>query len=130
MLIKAESADVQIAASTTGAVKSADNMLLGCDIPTPAPKDCYIFTNAQNGLGFYRFAEGRYLSPQKAYLVYAEPDGAAAKGLRIVFDDEATGIRNVNVNAYNSNYEYNLQGQRVKGNAKGVIIKNGKKVMR
>lgn len=131
VLIKAESADVQIAASTTGAVKSADNMLLGCDIPTPAPKDCHIFTHAQNGLGFYRFAEGRYLSPQKAYLVYAAPEASAAKGLRLVFDDDAaTGIRSVNANAYNSNYDYNLQGQRVNGNAKGIVIRNGKKVVR
>ncbi len=128
VLIKAEKADVQIAASTTGAVKSADNMLLGCDIPTPAPKDSYIFTYAQNGLGFYSFAAGRYLSAHKAYLVFAEPEGAEAKGLRLVFDDdEATEIGRVHVNR-NDGVIYNLAGQRISRMHHGINIVNGKKV--
>ena len=42
----------------------------------------------------------------------------------------ATGIKDVNVNLNpNSNFNYNLAGQRVSSNTKGIIIKNGTKVV-
>ena len=41
---------------------------------------------------------------------------------------ESTGIKNVNVNR-NDNKMFNIAGQRVNGNVKGIVIKNGKKFM-
>ena len=50
-----------------------------------------------------------------------------ARNLKIVFADEATGIKNVNDND-NINW-YDLQGRRVQKATKGVFIQNGKKVV-
>lgn len=44
-----------------------------------------------------------------------------------LIDEVATGIKDVNVNANVDNNAYNLAGQRVDANAKGVVIANGKK---
>ena len=41
---------------------------------------------------------------------------------------KATGINNVKLNA-NANAIYNLQGQRVKANFRGIAIKTGRKMM-
>ena len=50
-----------------------------------------------------------------------------ARNLKIVFADEATGIKNVNDND-NVNW-YDLQGRRVNKPTKGVFIQNGRKMV-
>ena len=47
----------------------------------------------------------------------------------LVYGDETTGIQTANVND-NANVVYNLAGQRVNKNAKGLLIKNGKKFIK
>lgn len=42
---------------------------------------------------------------------------------------EATGISTINAETVNDNVIYNLQGQRVDENYRGVVIKNGKKLV-
>jgi hypothetical protein len=46
-----------------------------------------------------------------------------------VIDLEGTGIKTVKNNTINSNVRYNLAGQQVDANYKGVVIMNGKKFM-
>ncbi len=69
---------------------------------------------------------GATLSANKAYLLVDEV--AAAKGLRIELEGEgaATGITTLRT-ASDDAPVYNLQGQRVNGMQKGIVIKNGKK---
>ena len=68
----------------------------------------------------------------KAYLLKADVP-AEARTLELVFEGEATGISNVDVNAndnFNANAPmYNLAGQRVTKSYKGVVIQNGKKML-
>lgn len=84
----------------------------------------YILNNGTNGLGFY-LANNQKVGAGKAYLHVPE---STAKGF-ITFDD-ATGIELVN-NASDMNTAiYNLQGQRVSEGYKGVVIVNGKKIIK
>lgn len=59
----------------------------------------------------------------KAYIVSTL--GGAAKSL-VFGDDDAAGITNVNADDVNAPV-YNIAGQRVNANVKGIVIKNGKK---
>ena len=79
-------------------------------------------------LGFYWGADngGTFdVRDNSAYL--ALPKETLAKGFSFV-DIEATGIKNVNT-IVGTNAMYNLAGQRVNKNAKGIVIVNGKKML-
>ena len=68
----------------------------------------------------------------KAYLQVLKTmfGGATSKGLGMSWTDaETNGITNVN-STYTDGHYYNLAGQRVSENYKGVVIINGKKVVR
>lgn len=54
-------------------------------------------------------------------------DEYAASRIKMVFDDQTTGINGVNINV-DGEY-YNLNGLRVETPAKGIYIKDGKKVV-
>lgn len=75
-------------------------------------------------VGFYKY-EGT-LAANKAYLVVPTN---AAKGLSIEIGGETTGIKNVSAVA-KSGVMYNLAGQRVNADAKGMVIINGKVVIK
>lgn len=82
-------------------------------------------------LGFYWGAnEGGtfYLGANKAYL--AIPNGQASRisGFNLV-DNEMTSIRVLPVERTDDTM-HNLYGQRVSDNAKGIVIKNGKKLIK
>lgn len=51
---------------------------------------------------------------------------AAAKSFNIEMGNEATGITTVKDNKVD-NISYNIAGQRVNNNAKGLVIRGGKK---
>lgn len=67
---------------------------------------------------------GAYIKGFRAY--FDLPEGAAVKGF--IFDDDATGIDNVNANLNES--IFNLAGQRLKKAQKGINIINGKKILK
>ena len=54
---------------------------------------------------------------------------STARTLNAVFGDEATGIETVNREPLTVNQTFNLQGQRVGEGHKGLVIKNGKKML-
>lgn len=56
--------------------------------------------------------------------------GATAKGEVSFKKGDAAGINNIAATTINSNVAYNLAGQRVAANAKGIKIINGKKVIK
>ncbi|MDO4191555.1 MAG: hypothetical protein Q4D14_07765 [Bacteroidales bacterium] len=91
-----------------------------------APKGSYIISNNN----FYCVDSDVNV---KAFRGWFEIPGEAGEGsaLNIVFDDEdVTGITSVsNGNANGNDNLYNIAGQRVNENAKGIIIKNGKKYL-
>ncbi|MBQ0164333.1 MAG: leucine-rich repeat domain-containing protein [Bacteroidales bacterium] len=107
----------------------ADNVLQGTDVQIPTPANCYILSGtAKLGVGLYPWAVGKPLAANRAYLQLT--GSSSAKAFRFVFDDgEITGINFVNENENRNENEnlYNLQGIRVKGGYKGIVIKNGEK---
>ena len=91
----------------------------------------YVFASQGDEIGFFEVNEAISTDMTgKAYLQTTssiKPTGNAR--IAIVFEDESTGIQqiqnsNVNVEGY-----YNLAGQRVAQPAKGLYIVNGKKVI-
>ncbi len=68
----------------------------------------------------------------KAFRAYIKANGIgeAAKQLNLVIDGQTTGLK---LNTVNGNIEgetYNIAGQRVANSYKGLIIKNGKKIIK
>lgn len=98
---------------------------------TISPTDNYIVSG-----GTYKYLTKDKLIPvHKSYLHVAGIESGnttsdGAKTLRLIFNEEETnGIREILTNANTDAVViYNLQGQRVNGSAKGIVIKNGKKM--
>lgn len=68
------------------------------------------------------------LAANKAYIIVSASSEGAAKGVSFVVEDECTGISNIKIQNV-KNAAYNLAGQRVNSNAKGIVIVNGKKML-
>ena len=82
--------------------------------------------------GQFNKATDGYLKPNRAYLSTSyDVTPSGAKALSVVFaEDETDGIRSIeNSRIENSDY-YNLAGQKVGADYKGIVIVNGKKYMR
>jgi len=138
LLRAAEKKDVdQVIAIPVAATgdEQTDNMLIGVTEDTdiqPTAGD-YTHLGLSNG-EFHPYSEAGTLAAGKAYLrilTAQMPTAGNNAKLIIVFDGEATGIANLNVND-NDNIDanapmYNLAGQRVNKSYKGVVIVNGKK---
>lgn len=93
-------------------------------------------TNAylvKNGVPEFRKTESGTIAANKAYLKI--PTGTPSK-LNIVFAEdeeqqgETTSIRNMTNTNVNNNVVYNMNGQRVGSDYKGLVIVNGKKIIK
>lgn len=76
---------------------------------------------------YIQWGQGKF----KSFGLYTEDQENAVFPLLYVFDEEATGIKGVTVDKDDANNFnapiYNLSGQRVNKDYKGVVIQNGKK---
>ena len=109
---------------------SEDNKLTGTDVAIAAlGANDYALTLGQNGVGFYNW-DGRALGAHKAYLTLSGSQPAPLRSFGFRFDDgTVTGIPATTVSGGpQDDIIYNLQGLRVDGSYKGVVIKNGQKV--
>ncbi len=95
--------------------------------PEEADRNIYYGWSAGN---FVSIGAGATLNPGRAYLKVTAPQGGNAKDiLKAIFDDETTGISEVNAPDCDDNAPaYDLMGRRVGAGYKGIVIKNGKKV--
>lgn len=92
-------------------------------VATPADKAIYVL----NGNQFKKYT-GVTLVANKAYIELGT--GTAAAALSIEWDGGTTGIGGIEESVVDDNVPvYNLNGQRVDMNTKGIIIKNGKKII-
>ena len=66
----------------------------------------------------------------KAFRGYITTETTGVKALTFDFDDDATGISNLNVNDNLNGAIYNLSGQRINKMQKGINIINGKKILK
>ena len=85
----------------------------------------YVLGQQDGKWGFVRLTENATLSPFGAY---AHPTSAAAF---LPLDLTPSGINDVQATTNNTRHTtYNLMGQKVSEHARGIIIKNGKKLLR
>ena len=112
------------------------NVLHGVLAPHYVLTDGYNYVLQNNGgsVGFYQVSGSTYrINPFRAFINLSTlpVDPSSARALTIVYDDEnTTGVKNVkNTMAEGSNEIYNLSGQRVGKDYKGVVIKNGRKMI-
>ncbi len=106
---------------------STGNVLLGTDVATTLSTNDYALSLGQYGVGFYLW-NGKSIGANKAYLTL---DGSVgAKAFTFEFENgETTGILKPVMDEKTDGPAYNLNGIRVNDHHKGVVIKNGKKVL-
>lgn len=92
--------------------------------------------NVPNGAYGYNAADGVFSKATSdavtidAFRAYITSDDPSAHSLDVVFDDgETTGIQTIKQAQIQNNVMFNLQGQRVSENHKGLVIVNGKKIV-
>ena len=112
-----------------------DNLLVGCptatDVTTP-DVNAYVLVN-NNGDAEFQPLSGTSngnkvtIPAGKAYL-YTIANNTGAN-LRVVSAGDATGIANIEAAKAENGAMFNMAGQRVNGSYKGIVIKNGKKVL-
>ncbi len=118
--------------STTGAAKSIDNSLKGVetqtDVEVLTPEDKTLLTlGMTDGVIGFRQPKNNYVGANKVYLLVNKMSSAK---LTIRYpEDDTTGITEVSTTNSKDIPTYNLAGQRVDESVKGLLIKNGKKVL-
>ncbi len=129
VVLKADNDDILLMPSCNKGDASSENKLTGADedIPTPETGTYGLTYDYRTGVGFYKWTNP--IPANKAFLVLE--DGGSIKALRFNFDDEqndADGIRNIRKDR--DGKAFNLQGVKVGKEYKGMVIKNGRKVIR
>lgn len=96
-------------------------------VTVPNDGKSYVLQTQGGVQAFYKVTSAFTGTKNRCYVI--DPTQGAASRLSIVFG-EATDINNVQFNVINNDaVRYNLNGQRVNANAKGIVIVNGKKVV-
>lgn len=108
---------------------SDNNNLYGVFQPHYVPTNSYVLQDGKNGIGFYKVDVNNYAI--NSFRCYVTLPDAEAHSLSIVFDDgETTGIADVRGQKEDVRGDiFNLSGQRVGKDYKGVVIKNGRKMI-
>lgn len=98
--------------------------------PVPDDGNAYyglFYSYVQEKVGFQKKAPGFIFGIGKSYLFLSGQQAEA--NINEIFCDETTAIQGVYNNTWTDDKAYNLNGQRVDKNYKGIIIMNGKKVV-
>ena len=115
-------------ATTTSADFSGDNDLAGYPYTITKTDGDLVLGYGTYGIGFYGL-NGTTLAGFKSYL--PSDKVASARELKMVFDDEVTGIRTIDngQKTLKNGAFYDLSGRRVQNPQHGLYIVNGKKVV-
>jgi len=94
--------------------------------------DYYFLEEGEDGLAFYQPEDWYELSANTPYLAIYKGETNNAKSIKLVFEDqdETTAISSINAHTPDAKDAYNLAGQKVDDSYKGIVIINGKKVMK
>lgn len=115
---------------TSTTVENNDLTFSWVDKKVTAPFTIYVLAKQGDGCGFYPVKANETLAPFKGYLTINTASSAAAKPFYAIGGNTTTGINNAVVEAENKeSVRYNLAGQRVNNNYKGLVIVNGHKVI-
>lgn len=121
----------KISVTTTDMVYS--NLLKGVTTattiyPTDGSNTNFILANGNHGVGFYTLSTSGELAAGKAYLQLPTASVSGVKALKVILDDDATGIKTLSDSPLKGENIFNLAGQRLSKTQKGINIINGKKV--
>lgn len=111
---------------------TSENVLTGTLIPHCVPENSYVLQNGASGVGFYKVTgTSTYKIDNFRCYIPSSAIPAEARSLSIVFDDDVTtGIADVRGQKEDGRSDiFNLSGQRVGKDYKGVVIKNGRKMI-
>lgn len=134
VVLVGQNASVTSVALTLGTATAdcSGNLLSGTNpqltIDEAAKANYFIFGNGDNGVGFYH-PNSTTLKENRAFLPAANVSaGSSASGFRLDFGGEITGIASaIQADDTNATY-YDLSGRRVNRPAKGLYVKDGKKI--
>ncbi|MDY5086806.1 MAG: hypothetical protein SPE72_02770 [Alloprevotella sp.] len=134
VVLVGQNASVTSVALTLGTASAncSGNLLSGRNtqltIDEAAKANYFIFGNGDNGVGFYH-PNSTTLKENRAFLPAANVSaGSSASGFRLDFGGEITGIASaIQADDTNATY-YDLSGRRVNRPAKGLYVKDGKKI--
>lgn len=116
-------------AETSASQINTNGNLTGVFQNTEAPVGSYVLQNhpATQGVAFYLVGEVK--PTVKPFRAFIPTQDAKVKAIKVVFDGEATGIKEITSD--NTKAEiFDLSGRRVAKAQKGVYIINGKKVIK
>ena len=125
LLVSGETTNVPVCASAD----PVDNLLVG--VTTETVKDAntiFVLMNGSKGIGFYKNSNAFTLRANSAYLPAEAVETAGARAF-IGFDDETTGIAEMNTQKEDAKRMFDLQGRKVTKTAKGLYIVDGRKVV-
>lgn len=133
VLLSGEAKEYTLAAAG-GAATTVDTDLQPSDgNKTVADNDnIYCLANKKsNGVGFYQVKSGVTIPANKAYLKIGTPTTTPAKYYSIGIGGNTTGIQAIQQNSVKADgIMYSLSGQRVGKDYKGIVICNGKKMIK
>lgn len=108
---------------------NSDNMLKStANGPVTANGHIYALENRSKGWGFYRQQAGTVIPQGQAYLEMGEEETRNFIGF--TKDDTPTAISSVSTIPQSTPIIYNMVGQRVSRSFNGIVIKNGRKLIR
>lgn len=131
VLLSGEAKEYTLAAAG-GAATTVDTDLKVADGETKGDGNIYCLAKkASNGVGFYQVATGVTIPANKAYLKIGTPTTTPAKYYSIGIGGNTTGIQAIQQNSVKADgIMYSLSGQRVGKDYKGIVICNGKKMIK
>lgn len=129
VLLSGEAKDYTLTAAEGTATK-VDTDLQVADGETKGDGNIYCLAKkASNGVGFYQVATGVAIPANKAYLEINA--STSAKYYSIGIGGNTTGIQAIQQNSVKADgIMYSLSGQRVGKDYKGIVICNGKKMIK
>lgn len=129
VLLKGEAKEYILGAAE-GTATTVDTDLRPSDGNKIGAENIYCLANkTSNGVGFYQVATGVTIPANKAYLEIATK--TSAKYYSIGIGGNTTGIQTIQQNGVKADgIMYSLSGQRVGTDYKGIVICNGKKMIK
>ena len=127
VLLKGDAKTYEIPVATeTDDVKG--NLFEGVTTATEIAAPIYVLYKDNDDIGFYQTTATFTVGANTAYLPASAVAGGDSK-LRFVVEGEATAISGIATEKAENGATYNVAGQLVNDNYKGIVIKNGKKYL-
>ena len=128
VLLKGDAKEYTLAAAE-GEATTVDTDLKVADGKETGAANIYCLANKEKGVGFYQVASDVIIPANKAYLQISATNGA--KYYSIGIGGGTTGIQAIQQNGIKADgIMYSLSGQKVGKNYKGVVVCNGKKMIK